>query len=148
VINGKGFIFDYATQYAYNHPTLPEPKNFALTDLEYQDFINWMKNKTYTVQSPVEIELVELMEEAKKEKFYDDLKPQLDQIKTRLAETHKNDLMHYKDQLKHLLEKEIASRYYFEKGAVETGFKHDKEVKAAIEVLHNQTEYKRILKIP
>jgi carboxyl-terminal processing protease len=148
VIYGKGFIFDYATQYAYNHPTLPEPKNFALTDLEYQDFVNWMKNKTYTVQSPVEIELVELMEEAKREKFYDDLKPQLDQIKTRLAETHKNDLMHYKDQLKHLLEKEIASRYYFEKGAVETSFKYDQEVKAAIELLHNQTEYKRILKIP
>jgi len=148
VIYGKGFIFDYATQYAYHHPTLPEPKNFSLTDQEYQDFVNWMKNKTYTVQSPVEIELVELMEEAKREKFYDDLKPQLDQIKTRLAETHKNDLMHYKDQLKHLLEKEIASRYYFEKGAVETGFKYDQEVKAAIELLHNQTEYKRILKIP
>lgn len=147
VIYGKGFIFDYATLYAFNHPTLPEAKNFSLTDQEYQDFVTWMKNKSYSVQSPVETELLELTEEAKREKFYDDLKPQLDQIKTRLAETRKNDLTHYKDQIKQLLEKEIVSRYYFEKGSVETGFKYDQEVKAAIEVLHNQPEYKRILKI-
>jgi carboxyl-terminal processing protease len=56
-------------------------------------------------------------------------------------------LAHYKDQIKQLLEKEIVARYYFEKGSVETGFKYDQEVKAAIEVLHNQPEYKRILKI-
>lgn len=147
VIYGKGFIFDYATLYAFNHSTLPEAKNFSLTDQEYQDFVTWMKNKSYSVQSPVEAELLELTEEAKREKFYDDLKPQLDQIKTRLAETRKNDLTHYKDQIKQLLEKEIVSRYYFEKGSVETGFKYDQEVKAAIEVLHNQPEYKRILKI-
>lgn len=147
VIYGRGFVFDYATQYAFNHPTLPEAKNFSLTDQEYQDFVTWMKNKSYSVQSPVEAELIELTEEAKREKFYDDLKPQLDQIKTRLAETRKNDLTHYKDQIKQLLEKEIVSRYYFEKGAVETGFKYDQEVKTAIEVLHNQPEYKRILKI-
>lgn len=147
VIYGRGFIFDYATQYAFNHPTLPEAKNFSLTDQEYQDFVSWMKTKSYSVQSPVEAELIELTEEAKREKFYDDLKPQLDQIKTRLAETRKNDLAHYKDQIKQLLEKEIVARYYFEKGSVETGFKYDQEVKAAIEVLHNQPEYKRILKI-
>ncbi|MEQ1586580.1 MAG: S41 family peptidase [Cyclobacteriaceae bacterium] len=147
VIYGKGFVFDYATLYAFNHPTLPEAKNFSLTDQEYQDFVSWMKSKSYSVQSPVEAELLELTEEAKREKFYDDLKPQLDQIKTRLAETRKNDLTHYKDQIKQLLEKEIVARYYFEKGSVETGFKYDQEVKAAIEVLHNQPEYKRILKI-
>jgi hypothetical protein len=33
------------------------------------------------------------------------------------------------------------------KGAVETGFKNDKEIKAAMEVMRNQAEYKRILKI-
>jgi len=46
-----------------------------------------------------------------------------------------------------LLEREIVSRYYFERGAVETTFKSDKELKAAIGVLHNQPEYKRILKM-
>ncbi len=147
VMVGNGFIFDYASHYAFNHPTLAEAKNFSLTDQEYLDFVTWMKGKTYSVQSPVEVELNELTEEAKREKFYDELKPQLDQIKGRLADTRKNELMHHKGQLKQVLEREIVSRYYFEKGSVESGFKYDQEVKTAMQVLRNQPEYKKILKM-
>ncbi len=147
VIFSKGFIFDYATHYAFNHPTLADAKNFSLSDKEYQDFVSWMKDKTYTVQSPVEIELNELTEEAKQEKVYDDVKPQLDQIRVRLSEARKNELMHNKDQIKQLIEREIVSRYYFEKGSVENSFNHDQEVKAAMQILHNQSEYKKILNI-
>lgn len=147
VLYGKGYIFDYATQYAANHPTLPEVKNFSLTDQEYLEFVAWMKGKNYQTQSLIEAELNELMEEAKREKFYNELKPQLDQIKARLADSHKNELVHHKDQIKQLLEKDIASRYYFEKGAVESGFKYDTEIKAAVGLLHNTSEYKNILKI-
>ncbi len=147
VIYAKGFIFDYATHYALDHPTLADAKSFSLSDKEYQDFVSWMKDKTYTVQSPVEIELNELIEEAKLEKVYDDVKPQLDQIRVRLSEARKNELMHNKDQIKQLIEREIVSRYYFEKGSVENSFKHDQEVKAAIQILHNQSEYKKILNV-
>lgn len=147
VIFSKGFIFDYATHYAFHHPTLAEAKNFSLSDKEYQDFVSWMKDKTYTVESPVEIELNELTEEAKQEKVYEDVKPQLDQIRMRLSEARKNELMHNKDQIKQLIEREIVSRYYFEKGSVENSFNHDQEVKAAMQILHNQSEYKKILNI-
>ncbi|MBL7875199.1 MAG: S41 family peptidase, partial [Cyclobacteriaceae bacterium] len=94
VLYGKGYIFDYATQFAANHPTLPEVKNFSLTDQEYLEFVAWMKGKNYQTQSLIEAELNELMEEAKREKFYNELKPQLDQIKARLADSHKNELVH------------------------------------------------------
>jgi carboxyl-terminal processing protease len=145
VIYSKGFIFDYATEYAYNHPTLADAKNFSLSDKEYQDFISWMKDKTYTVQSPVELELNELTEEAMQEKIYDEVKLQLDQIRARLNEARKNELMYNKVQIKQLIEREIVSRYYFEKGSVENSFKHDLEVRAALQILHNQSEYKKIL---
>jgi len=147
VIYSKGFIFDYVTEYAFDHPTLADAKNFTLSDKEYQDFISWMKDKTFTVQSPVEIELNELIEEARQEKIYDDVKPQLDQIRARLNEARKNELMFNKVQIKQLIEREIVSRYYFEKGSVENSFKHDQEVKAALQILHNQSEYKKILNI-
>ncbi len=147
ILYGNGFIFDYATLYAFNHPTIADSKTFSLTNQEYVEFENWMKTKTYTTQSPIEAELADLTDEAKREKFYDDLKPQLDQIKSRLADSKKTELSRHKDQIKKLLEREIVSRYYFEKGTVETGFKYDQEVKAAMDVLHNQTEYKKILKL-
>lgn len=145
VLYVNGFIFDFATQYAFKHPTIAPAKSFALTDQEYDEFVNWMKGKEYLYQSPLEIELHTFEAEAKKEKYYDDLKPQLDQLHFRLKESRKNDLVIFKDQIKKLLEEEIASRYYLEKGATEAGFKFDREIKRAAEALHNQVEYRKIL---
>ncbi|MBX2917236.1 MAG: S41 family peptidase [Cyclobacteriaceae bacterium] len=147
VVYLNGFIFDYATVYASQHLTLAEPRTFSLSDKEYADFVSWMKTKDYTFQSPVETELEELIAEATREKSYDELKTNIDQIQTRLKELRKTELVNHKDAIKALLEREIASRYYFERGAVEAGFKYDKEIKAAIDVMRNQAEYKRILKI-
>lgn len=147
VLYVNGFIFDFATQYAFKHSTIAPAKSFALTDQEYDDFVNWMKGKEYLYQSPLEIELHTFEAEAKKEKYYDDLKPQLDQLHFRLKESRKNDLVIFKDQIKKLLEEEIASRYYLENGATEAGFKFDREIKRAAEALHNQAEYRKILNL-
>lgn len=142
-----GHIFDYATLYASKHPTIPPAREFSLTEAEYQDFINWMKGIDYSYRSSAELQLTTLTEEAKRERYYDELKPQIDQIKNKLSESKKNDLISFKDQIKSMLEEEIAARYYLEKGAVETAFKHDKEVLRAIEVLHQPAQYNKILNV-
>lgn len=143
----QGFIFDFATQYALRHTIIPSATEFALTDAEYQEFVTWMKNKQYTYSSPLESELSELVEEAKREKYYTELKPQFDQIQSRLAEGKKNELMISKSEIKIMLEEEIAGRYYAKKGIVEAGFKYDREIKKAIEILKNEAEYKKLLNL-
>jgi carboxyl-terminal processing protease len=147
VLQANGFIFDFATAYAAKHPTIAAAKNFALSDAEYDEFMRWMKDKSYSYKSPMQTELEAFEAEAKKEKYYTNLKPQLDAINTRLNESKKNDLVLHKDRIKIVLEEEIAARYYLEKGAVESRFKYDLEIKKAIQVLHNQVEYKKILNI-
>lgn len=142
-----GFIFDYATLYAHDHPTIAEPRNFSLSNEEYQQFTGWMKGKNYTYNSYLDQQLKELNREAKREKYYTDLKPQLEQIQTMIEEGKKNELQLYKDQIKMLLEEDIASRYYLEKGSVEVAFKHDQDIKKASEVLLNQPQYKKILNL-
>lgn len=147
VLFHEGLIFDFATQYAYAHATIPEAKSFSLTEQEYQEFVTWSKTRNVSYQSALETELNDLVAHAKRERSYDDLKPQLDLIKARIADGRKNDLVNFKDQIKPLLEEEIVSRYYFEKGIVEARFKNDNEVKKAMDVLRNQSEYKKILRI-
>ncbi len=143
----EGLLFDFATQYAYAHPSISEAKSFTLTDAEYQEFVTWAKSQSVTYESSLESELNDLIALSKKERSYTDLKPQLDIIKTRMAEGRKNDLINFKDQIKPLLEEEIVSRYYFEKGIVETRFKTDNEVKKASQILRDNAEYKKILRI-
>jgi len=147
VLFHEGLIFDFATKYYYSHAAIPDAKAFSLTDQEYQEFVTWVKTRSVSYESAMESELNELITLAKRERSYDDLKPQLDLIKSRIADGRKNDLINFKDQIKPLLEEEIVSRYYFEKGMVEARFKNDNEVKKAMDILRNEAEYKKILRI-
>ncbi|MGE0589752.1 MAG: S41 family peptidase [Cyclobacteriaceae bacterium] len=147
VLYGNGFIFDYATLYASEHPTIAPARDFKLTDKEYDGFVMWVKSRQYNYRSPVEIELSLLKEQAKRERYYEDLRPQIDQITELLKESRKKDLYTFKDQIKMLLEQDIVSRYYLEKGSTEVEFQYDADIKKSIEVLNNSTLYKKTLKV-
>lgn len=147
VLYDQGFICDYATQYAFKHAQAPDPKTFRLSDEEYQQFVSWMKGKNYTYQSYLEYQLQEFEREAKKERYFGELKGQLEAIQNKIAESKKNELVLYKDQVKMLLEEDIVARYHLERGSIETGFKYDTDVTKAVEILHNQAQYKKLLNI-
>ncbi|MFO0333162.1 MAG: S41 family peptidase [Bacteroidota bacterium] len=143
----NGFVFDFATQYAHEHKTIAEPRLFSISDAEYAEFVAWMKGKKLSYASELDTQLQELEEMAKKEKYLNDLKPTLEQLRQLVRESRKQDMLLFKDQIKKLLEEEIASRYYLERGVVEVGFQYDDEVKKAIEVLHNPVLYQKTLNI-
>lgn len=141
----NGLIFDYGTLYAARYPTIINPKDFKLSDQDYNDFVSWVKSKPFTYLSPLEIELEHLKESAKKEKYYEELEVKFDQIAEQINEQKKADLYTFKDQIRTLLEKDIVSRYYLEKGAVEVTFKNDQVIKKSIETLNAPAGYKAIL---
>jgi carboxyl-terminal processing protease len=141
----NGYIFDFASKYSFEHKSIAEARSFSLTDQEYAEFVQWMKDKSYTYTSELENELAAFEEVAKHEKYLGELKPHVEQVRARLKDRRKNDLILFKDQIKKLLEEEIASRYYFERGYVEAGFKYDEEIKKAADLLHNPQHYKKIL---
>lgn len=147
VLVERGLLIDYVTHYVLKNPTPVDPKTFTITDSEYEQFVNWMKRRDYSYKSYMEYELEKFTTDAKKEKYFDDLKPQLDLISARITESRKNELMLYQDEIKMLLEKEIVARFHLEQGSIETGFKYDQEVKKAIELLHNEQAYKKTLNV-
>ncbi|MBX2954809.1 MAG: S41 family peptidase [Cyclobacteriaceae bacterium] len=143
----QGYIFDFSTQYVYNRNSQPDPKSFTLTTEEYQQFVTWMKGKKYSYESVIDKQLIRLGEEAKRERYYAELKTQLDQIKSKVEENKKNELMIYKDQIKSLLEEDIIARYHYERGVVEISFKYDQDLKKSTEILTNTAQYKKMLNI-
>ena len=146
VLLTNGYFFDYASLYHLKHPSIAPPGKFDVTEQEYQDFISWLKQKDYQYQSSLENLMTKLVEQSKKEKVYDDLRQHLDQVTQKITEARKKDFIVHKELLKAMLAEEIAIRYYFEKGAVETRFLHDQELKTASRLLANSSEYKKILK--
>jgi carboxyl-terminal processing protease len=147
VLFEKGLLFDYASQYVNGKTQPVDARNFSMTDEEYQQFVTWMKDKDYAYKTYLEYGVQQLTEEAKKEKYYADIKAQLDQIQKRIEESKKNELMLHKEQIKMLLEEEIVSRYHLEKGGIETGFKYDQDIKKATEIVHNIPQYRKLLNL-
>lgn len=142
----KNLIFDYATEFVRKHSTIPSVKDFVITEDIYNDFVAYLKDKDYSYTSPTEYSLKEFSDIAKKDKCNDDILAQIDNLKLQIEKDKKNDLYKFKDEISEFLLSEIVVRYYNQKGRVEAFVNHDKEVKQAIELLHDKAKYNSILK--
>nr|WP_231876121.1 S41 family peptidase [Mucilaginibacter sp. L294] len=142
----KLFIFDYATKYRNTHVKPIDPKAFALTDDDYNDFIKFLDGKNYTYNTVSEKMLNSLKTQATKEKQFTEIQAEYDALKAKMASSKKNDLQLHKDEIKQVVENEIASRYEYEKGRYEANFKYDKELAAAVKVMQDKTQLASILK--
>ena len=141
----RHYIFDYATLYRKQKPTIPDPKTFKLSDAEYNDFINYLSDKDYNYSTRTEKILNDLKAEAEKEQKLAEIKPEFDALKSKVFFSKKNDLTQFKDEIRRLLENEIVTRYYFHKGRLENGFKYDQDLKSALNVLENKASLSAIL---
>ncbi|MEQ8472734.1 MAG: S41 family peptidase [Marinoscillum sp.] len=140
-------IFNYATEYYYSHSEIGDSKTFELTDAEYDAFRTWLKDKDVKYTTQVEQDIETLIASAKEEKYYEDIKVQILALKKETLHNKDQDLMTFKPEIKFLLEREIAGRYYYQRGMIESMFDQDQEVLAAIEVLNDSDKYKSILKV-
>ncbi len=141
----KYLIFDYATAYRMKHSSITTAKEFKLTDAEYNEFVTWVKTKTYDYTTRSEKEFEDLKKTAEKEKYYEGLKAEFETMQSKMKHDKEGDLIKFKDEIKQLLESEIASRYYYLKGRVENDFVTDREVNKAIEALNNKAMFDKIM---
>lgn len=141
----KGFVFDYANEYRAKHKQIADAKNFQLTDDEYQDFVKWLSNKDYDYITKVEKAITDLEKTAKDEKYYDDIKTQIESLKTKLSHNKESDLQKSKAEIKEMLEQEIVAHYFLDKGKIEATFDDDQEILEAIKVLNDKAKFDKIL---
>lgn len=124
----KNLFFDYANSYRKGHVALPDVKKFQLTDEDYTQFVSSLADKDYSYISKTEALLADLRTEAEREHKLAAVKSDLDDLKAKMLGTKKGDLVTYKSEIKRLLETQIISRYYFEKGKIEQAFQYDREI--------------------
>lgn len=140
-------IFHYATQYFYQNETInpATPNDIRLSDEEYTAFVEWLGNKEFDYETKVEKRAEELIKTAKSEKKYSQLKKYLDELEKASMHNKEEDLITFKDEILMLLEQEVAGRYFYERGIIESTFGKDPDVQAAIQVLNDPSRYQSIL---
>jgi len=142
----KNFIFDYATKFRNGKPAIIDAKKFQLSDADYNEFTDFLSTKDYNYNTKTEKLLTEMHDEAEKENKFSEIKAEYEALKSKVFFSKKNDLTQFKPEIKKVLESEIVSRYYFEKGRMEQSFKYDSELAEAMKVIANKTVLASILK--
>ncbi len=144
-IFSNNLMFNYATNFYYSNPSITESADFSLTNEEYQSFKNYVLNQDFTYSTASEEMLKKMKETAEKEGFYNDSKAEYEALMTKVIPSKERDLEKFKSEIKPLLENEIVSRYYFQKGRAIHAFRDDEFVKKALEILNDSKQYNTIL---
>lgn len=142
----KSFAFDFATQYAKTHPSIASSKDFKFTDNDFNDFVSWLDGKDYSYKTKTEESLAQFKEIAIKENYFEGVKKDFDILQKTLVHDKKQDLIKNKKEIMQLLQAEIVTRYYFQKGRLQNQLREDDEVLEAINVLSNQSKYESLLR--
>lgn len=141
----KMLLFDFATRYRRNHSSIPPASEFRLSEEEYKELIAFLDGKDYEYTTRSEKMLEDLEKVAKKEKYLEDVQKEYEALKNKLHRNKNEDLVKFKDEIKEILESEIVSRYYYQKGRVENYLSYDPDLKKAKEVLSDEKLYASVL---
>jgi carboxyl-terminal processing protease len=142
----KNLIFDYATIFVAEKGPIDNIGEYEFTDNDYQKFLNFLEDKDidYTTQSCKTLD--ELINTAKKEKYYTGAEEEFEALKQKLAHDKNKDLQTFKDEIIQLLMEEIASRYDYQEGRIKVSLKNDIQFEKAISILKNKEQYLSIFK--
>ena len=106
----------------------------------------YLEDKNYHYITDTEKELEELVRIAKQEKYYSLAEEEFNTLENVLKSKKKKDLILFKTEIEDILVNEIVSRYYFQRGRIESSLASDIAVGEAKRVLKNASEYQAILK--
>ncbi len=142
-LRGEHLIFDYATEYCLKNESIAAAEEFNFDD--FDGFVKFVAAKSFEYDTDTEKALKKLRSEAKDEAFLAEIDAELAAIQKKILERKENDLQQYRTEITNLIEKEIASRYYYQQGKIEVGLKNDPEIAEAVRLFDNPAEYQKVL---
>lgn len=146
-VDTTDIMLNYEIDYIAAHPTVASPKDFELSDADYEQFKQRVVKSGFTYDQVSEKILKELENLARFEGYYDDAKPEFEALRQKLKHNIAKDLdyPYNKQKIKELIAADLMAAYYFEKGSLENSLRNDKQFAEAARLLGNPNEYQKLL---
>jgi carboxyl-terminal processing protease len=138
-------VFDFVTQYFYQHESIAAANEFKVSDADLASFKSFITSKDFSYETKTEKKL----EQLKNTLSGDDslrVSKEIDELKVFLNSLKSDDFEADKEEIRELLRLEILERYYYRRGRAQGALGNDADVKKAIEVLNSPTLYSNTLK--
>lgn len=141
-------LFDFVNDWCSRHESIPDARDFRLTDQDYADFKDFVCKSDFKYESNSGKALKSLIKIAQREGLADKAQEEFDALESKLQYDLKSDLDVFRKDLESLIALEIVVRYYYQRGAVEQNIKSDKFLAEAVKVLNDRKRYDSILAGP
>ncbi|MCF1752803.1 S41 family peptidase [Mariniradius sediminis] len=142
---GRDLIFEYGNNFFLENKEIGNPRSFVVSDVVYNDFVKWLEGKEYDYTTYVEKSLDDLEKYAKREKYFDEIKGTIEDLRKKVSHNKEQDLITFQGEIREALREELVSRYYFQEGVIEASLVDDSEIKAAMGILSNPAKMSGIL---
>lgn len=138
-------MFDYVVDYIALHPTIAPATEFHLSDADWEAFKQRVVESGFSYDALSKKQFDELVKTAKFEGYYDDARDAFDALEKKLHHDLASELDKYRETIQEMLELDIISAYYYQRGSIAAGLGYDKQLKEAVRLLRSPEEYQRIL---
>ncbi len=140
-----GFIEDFGDEYTRRNPGQAiDIRTFSISDQDYADFAEFMKDKKVPYESDTRRAL-KALKKAADEDLFADLKEKFEKVEAELKDDTQTNLETYREQVIETINNDIVMRHGYQAGVIEHSLPGDTDVQRALDVLNNPQEYRRIV---
>ena len=144
-ISNENLVFNFATNYYYSHK-VEDLKTFEFSDSDFKKFKNYIKVSGFSFKTKTEKALTDAINIAKEEELDAVISSEYNDLTEALQSYKSNAIDGNKTQLKTLLTDEIIKRYFYSEGLYTYYTANNTEIKKALDILNNPSQYASILR--
>ena len=138
-------IFNYATQYRYDN-TIERWEDFSFTDKDFQGFLKYLKNTNFNFETQTELKFKQALRRAEDDGLKKQIQSSFEGLMASIKGAKKKKITEKKGEIIALLKAEILKQYFYSSGLYAYQVINNPEIRAAVEVLNNESKYRKILK--
>ncbi len=128
-----GVIDHYMLEYVKGHESIPALEDFHFTDADYEEFIKFALNEEFDYRSGARTYFDRMREELRRDKLEEAMAGQLSALERALNMEKEEFLRLKKSEIVPIIEQEIATRYYFQRGGARLRLRYDEQLKEALQ---------------
>lgn len=140
-LRDKFIVFKYVTEFAIGKDSIQQPEDFRFT--EWDGFVKYLEKINFNYDTKSEKLLAELKGRAEKDGYLS--ASDISTLESKVISAKKSDLEKHKAEIIDMIEKEIVSRYYFQRGKIKTSLRNDQEIEEAIKLINDKALYQKTL---
>lgn len=138
-------IFDFAIDFRSKVDSITKPIDFAISDSLFDVFVDFANTKELKYTSQTEQQIKKIKKIAERDKYFELIEEEYNKIIKKLENSKSEDILRFKTEICEMLQLQIVSLYYYQKGEIAAALTNDPYIEKAFELFADTLAFNSIL---